>query len=239
MTDSPTHVPRDALTLAADIRSGTIVSVQPERGRRRAGVNQFHLSAQPAPEVLTVELDAAAAAILIHGCMHTGSRESGKHRDCSLCKPQSQTSSCGTRRTNISASIFSIEFVRTRCQTAHQAGRLPRRIHLEETIMTTKKSISSPARPRKRAITTAVGVALVVAGVFGATSPALAAGQGSASRSIFHSEASTTSWGGTEGRSYAQHGAVSELSNWGSASSYAYASTGIWGLGEAWYQLRG
>lgn len=105
--------------------------------------------------------------------------------------------------------------------------------------MSTKKSVSSPARPRRRAVTTAVGAALVVAGVFGATSPALAAGQGSTSRSIFHSEASTTSWGGTEGRSYAQHGAVSELSNWGSSSSYAYASTGVWGLGEAWYQLRG
>lgn len=99
-----------------------------------------------------------------------------------------------------------------------------------------KKSVSD--RSGRRVLTTTVGAALVVAGVFGAASPALAGGNGSTSKSIFHSEASTSTWGGTEGRSYAQHGAVSELSNWGSASSYAYASTGVWGLGEAWYQLR-
>ena len=101
-------------------------------------------------------------------------------------------------------------------------------------MTTTVKS----AGARKRVLGTVIGAALVVGGVVGTSLPTSAAGSGSASRSIFHSEASTTSSGGTQGRSYAQHGGVSELTPWYGGSSYAYASTGIWGLGEAWYQLR-
>lgn len=79
--------------------------------------------------------------------------------------------------------------------------------------------------------------ALAVGGVAATAVPAMAAGNGKTEVSLIRAEAWTWTSGGTEGRSYAQHGCASSLSQWGSATSNAWASCGLAG-GNAWYQFR-
>ncbi|NRD27222.1 hypothetical protein [Frigoribacterium sp. VKM Ac-2836] len=91
---------------------------------------------------------------------------------------------------------------------------------------------------RRRSLGTIVlAGALAFGGALAASVPAQAAGSGTASVSPVQARASTTTSGGTQGRSYAQHGCASSLSGWASASTWAKASCGL-SSGQAWYQFR-
>ncbi|MBN9177845.1 MAG: hypothetical protein J0I43_10810 [Microbacterium sp.] len=89
----------------------------------------------------------------------------------------------------------------------------------------------------KRVATGVLAGALALGGVFAATAPAMAAGSGKTEVSLVRAEAWTWTSGGTQGRSYAQHGCASSLSQWGSSTSNAWASCGL-SSGTAWYQFR-
>ncbi|WP_054144989.1 hypothetical protein [Frigoribacterium sp. RIT-PI-h] len=91
---------------------------------------------------------------------------------------------------------------------------------------------------RRRSLGTVVlATALAFGGAVATSVPAQAAGSGTASVSLVQASASTTTSGGTQGRSYAQHGCASFLSGWASSSTWAKASCGL-SSGEAWYQFR-
>lgn len=78
---------------------------------------------------------------------------------------------------------------------------------------------------------------LLATGGFLAAAPAYAGGNGSAFAGPFHASASTSTWGGTQGRSYAQHGCASFNSGWSTGSSSAWASCGIsTGVGKYYFR---
>ncbi len=93
------------------------------------------------------------------------------------------------------------------------------------------------SKTARRLSTGLIAGALAIGGVAATAAPAMAAGSGKTEVSLIRAEAWTWTSGGTEGRSYAQHGCASSLSQWGSASSNAWASCGLSG-GTAWYQFR-
>ena len=91
---------------------------------------------------------------------------------------------------------------------------------------------------RRRSLGAVVlATALAVGGAVATSVPAHAAGTGTASTSLVQASASTRTSGGTQGRSHAQHGCASSLSNWASSTTWAKASCGL-SSGQAWYQFR-
>lgn len=99
------------------------------------------------------------------------------------------------------------------------------------------KSMMHSARHATRVSTAVVAGALALGGVLGSSAPAFAGGSGKIEISSVRAEAWTWTSGGTEGRSYAQHGCASFLSSWGNVSTNAWASCGLAG-GTAWYEFR-
>jgi hypothetical protein len=78
----------------------------------------------------------------------------------------------------------------------------------------------------KRSIGTTVAASALAIGLAVSASPASAAGYYTLYAGYDYSYASTTTNNGWQGRSYAQHGNLSSLSPWGTASSWAYADSG-------------
>ncbi|GAA3219245.1 hypothetical protein ACFP63_16030 [Oerskovia jenensis] len=78
----------------------------------------------------------------------------------------------------------------------------------------------------KRSIGTTVAVSALTIGLALSASPASAAGYYTLHAASDYSQATTTTTNGWQGRSYAQHGNLSALSSWYTASSYAFADSG-------------
>ena len=93
-------------------------------------------------------------------------------------------------------------------------------------------------KTRRRSVGTAVlAASLAFGGAIATSVPAHAVGSGTASVSLVQASASTKTSGGTQGRSFAQHGCAQFLSNWASSSTWAKASCGL-SSGNAYYQFR-
>jgi hypothetical protein len=79
----------------------------------------------------------------------------------------------------------------------------------------------------KKGLSAALLAASFAVGGVMVAGPAHAGGNGTAYEGWFNASASTETWGGTQGRSYAQHGCKSFNSGWSTGSTSAWASCGM------------
>lgn len=90
----------------------------------------------------------------------------------------------------------------------------------------------------KKGVGAALLTATLVVGGALTTMPAYAGGSGSAFAGPVNAKANTSTWGGTQGQSYAKHGCKSARSSWSTGKTNAWAACGFDLNSRATYSFR-